>query len=86
MITGNDLLSLYDSSDADAVVADLMRSPITCDVDLPLREAIGVIICNEVHRVVVTDSSMADLAPIGVLSTSDVIQEMAQEGSVWQTE
>jgi CBS domain-containing protein len=86
VLTGNDLLSLYDSGDANAAVADLMRSPITCDVDLPLREAIDVIIRNEVHRVIVSDSSLAESAPVGVLSTSDVIQEMAQEGSVWQTE
>lgn len=84
VVTGNDLLSLYDSGEPTATVADLMRQPITCDIDLPLRDAVDVIIRNEVHRVVVTDSSVADAAPVGVLSTSDVIQEMAQEGSVWR--
>jgi CBS domain-containing protein len=83
VITGNDLLTLYESTQA-TTAKDLMRRPITCDIDLPLRDAIDLIISNEVHRVVVTDSSTADAAPAGILSTSDVIREMAQEGSVWQ--
>jgi CBS domain-containing protein len=84
VITGNDLLTLYESAQRTTTVKDLMRRPITCDIDLPLRDAIDLIIRNEVHRVVVTDSSAADAAPAGIFSTSDVIREMAQEGSVWQ--
>ena len=84
VITGNDLLTLYESTQPATTAKDLMRRPITCDIDLPLRDAIDLIIDNEVHRVVVTDSSTADAAPAGILSTSDIIREMAQEGSVWQ--
>jgi CBS domain-containing protein len=84
VITGNDLLTLYESTQPAATAKDLMRRPITCDIDLPLGKAIDIIIRNEVHRVVVTDSSTGEAAPAGILSTSDVIREMAQEGSVWQ--
>jgi CBS domain-containing protein len=84
VITGNDLLSLYESTQPATTANDLMNHPITCDIDLPLQDAIDLILCNEIHRVVVTDSSAGDAAPVGVLSTSDVIREMAQEGSVWQ--
>jgi CBS domain-containing protein len=84
VITGNDLLTLYESTQPAATAKDLMRRPITCDIDLPLGKAIDIIIRNEVHRVVATDSSTGDAAPAGILSTSDVIREMAQEGSVWQ--
>lgn len=84
VITGNDLLTLYESTPPATMARDVMQRPITCDIDLPLRDAIDLIIRHEVHRVVVTDSSTADAVPAGVLSTSDVIQEMAQEGSVWQ--
>ena len=84
VITGNDLLTLYESTQPATKAKDLMRRPITCDIDLPLRDAIDLIISKEVHRVVMTDSSTADAAPAGILSTSDVIREMAQEGSVWQ--
>ncbi len=85
VITGNDLLTLYNLTEPAATVSDLMRQPIVCDVDLPVRDAIDVIISNEVHRVVVTDSSVGHDAAVGILSTSDVVGEMAQEGSVWQT-
>lgn len=85
VITGNDLLTLYESTQAAITAKDLMQRPITCDIDLPLRDAIELILSNEVHRVVVTDSSTGHAAPAGILSTSDVIREMAQDGSVWQT-
>jgi len=84
VITGNDLLALYESAPPATAAKDVMRPPITCDIDLPLRSAIDLIIRHEVHRVVVTDSSLAEAAPAGILSTSDVVREMAQEGSVWQ--
>lgn len=84
VITGNDLLTLYESPQPATTAKDLMRQPITCDIDLPLRDAIDLIIRNEVHRVVVTDSATGDAAPAGILSTSDVIREMAHESSVWQ--
>jgi predicted transcriptional regulator len=84
VVTGNDLLSLYDAGDPDATVADLMSAPITCDPDLPLPEAADLMISNEVHRLVVTDASRPLAAPIGIVSTSDIVAEMAQAGSVWQ--
>lgn len=84
VLTGNDLLSLYETDTSATTVSELMHPPITCDIDLPLREAIDLMIRREVHRVVVTDTSTADGAPVGMLSTSDVIAEMAREGSIWQ--
>jgi CBS domain-containing protein len=84
VITGNDLLTLYESTPATTPAKDVMRPPITCDIDLPLQSALDLIIRHEVHRVVVTDGSAADPRPAGILSTSDVIREMAQAGSVWQ--
>lgn len=84
VITGNDLLSLYDEQELGATVSDLMSTPITCDPDLPLSEAAYLMISNEVHRLVVTDASRPHGAPIGIISTSDIVAEMAQAGSVWQ--
>ena len=86
VITGADLLALYESPQSATTAKDLMRAPITCDIDLSIRDAVDLIITEEVHRVVVTDPSSGDAAPVGILSTSDVIREMTQEGSVWQTD
>lgn len=85
VITGNDLLSLYVSADPRAPVSELMSPPITCDADLPLPDAADLIISNEVHRLIVTDSSRGpEAAPIGIVSTADIVAEMAYERSVWQ--
>jgi CBS domain-containing protein len=84
VITGNDLLTLYESGAAEATVADLMTPPVTCDAGLPLPDAADLIIRHEVHRLVVTDSARPDGGPIGILSTSDIVAEMAHERSVWQ--
>ncbi len=39
---------------------------------------------HEVHRLVVIDPARNDGAPIGTVSTSDILAEMADERSVWQ--
>jgi CBS domain-containing protein len=83
VLTGTDLLSLYQSGDADGTVADLMTPPITCAPELSLSDAADLMISQEVHRIVVVDPARPDAAPIGVVSTSDIVAEMADERSVW---
>jgi CBS domain-containing protein len=84
VITGNDLLSLYESRALQGTVADLMTTPIACAPDLSLSAAADVMIRHEVHRLVVTDPSRPDGVPIGIVSTSDIVAEMADERSVWR--
>jgi CBS domain-containing protein len=84
VITGTDLLSLYEPGNPETV-ADLMSTPIvTCDRDLALGDAAELMIRHEVHRLVVIDSSGSDGVPIGIVSTTDIVAEMAQDNSVWQ--
>jgi CBS domain-containing protein len=84
VITGTDLLSLYHGR-ADATVSTLMTTPvITCDPDLTLTAAAELMIDREVHRLVVVEAGGTGAAPIGVISTADIVAEMAQEGSVWR--
>jgi len=85
VITGSDLLSLYDPGEQAGTAAELIRKPlITADPNLSLSDAADLIIRHEVHRLVVVDPSAANGAPIGMVSTSDIVAEMAQERSVWQ--
>lgn len=84
VITGSDLLSLYQGGDPHGKVADLMAEPITCVPDLALSEAADLMIRREVHRLVVVDPARPDGAPIGIVSTSDIVAEMAYEHSVWR--
>jgi CBS domain-containing protein len=85
VITGADLLSLYDSREQVGTAAELIRrSLITADPDLALADAADLMIRHEVHRLVVVDPAASTGAPIGMVSTSDIVAEMAQERSVWQ--
>ena len=84
VITGNDLLSLYQVGAPRATVADLMTPPITCAPDLPLSKAADLMIGHEIHRLVVTSSSERYAPPLGILSTSDIVAEIAGDASVWQ--
>jgi predicted transcriptional regulator len=84
VITGNDLLSLYEARAIKGTVADLMTAPITCAPDVSLSAAADLMIRHEVHRLVVTDPSRPGGVPIGIVSTSDIVAEMADERSVWR--
>jgi CBS domain-containing protein len=85
VITGNDLLSLYEPGEHAGTVADLMSAPtISASPDLALAVAAELMVKHEVHRLVVVDSAGTDGAPIGIVSTSDILGEMAYERSVWQ--
>jgi CBS domain-containing protein len=85
VITGNDLLLLYAPGERGKTVAGLMTTPIiTCDADLPLPDAVGLMVKHEVHRLVVIGPDRSDRAPSGVVSTADIVAEMASERSDWQ--
>jgi len=86
IITGTDLLPSVWSGDLDrAVVADVMHEPITIGPEASLREAADQMITHYIHRLLVVDPAEPDSIPLGLISTSDIIYEMAQPGSAWQT-
>jgi CBS-domain-containing membrane protein len=87
VITANDLLSLYEPGEHPTTVANLMSaSIITAAPDLALADAAKLMLEHEVHRLVVIDPTRSHGAPIGIISTEDIIAEMAHERSVWQRE
>jgi CBS domain-containing protein len=84
VVTGHDLLSLYEGGERPQSVSDLMSPPITCAPDTSLSAAADLMIEREVHRLVVTDPSRPESPPVGLVSTSDIVAEMAGEHSVWR--
>jgi CBS domain-containing protein len=85
VVTGYDALALYDPSHGGETVAELMKAPvITVGPHLALTEAANLMLGHEVHRLVVVDPDRGDGAPIGIVSTSDIVAEMASDRSVWQ--
>lgn len=86
-ITGRDLMHLAGRNvDEKLKVSQCMnRSLLTVDINASLQEAADLMIQNHRHRVVVIDTNDPDSFPLGVLSSFDIVAEMARPGSIWQS-
>lgn len=86
VITGLDLLPLAGSNvDENLKVSELMnRTLLTIDINCTLQEAADIMIQNHRHRVIVVDQSDPKSFPLGVISSFDIVAEMARPGSIWQ--
>ena len=84
VLTGHDLLGIYDSPGLVETVAELMHAPLTIEPEATLREAADLMLKHEVHRLLVVDET-GDGAPLGLISTSDIVAEMAEPGSAWRS-
>jgi CBS domain-containing protein len=79
VVTGVDLLQRA----ADEPVNELMQRPLTITSSATLREAADMMLERVVHRLVVVDPTAPESMPVGLISTADVVAEMAAPGSVW---
>jgi CBS domain-containing protein len=85
VVSGLDLLAFCEDRDcSDITVAEVMHPPITIHMAATLREAADLMIKNHHHRLVVVDPGQPEAMPLGIISSYDIIAEMAQPGSVWQ--
>lgn len=86
VISGLDLLPHCISGDCkDVIVSDVMHPALTIAMNASLREAADTMIENHHHRLVVIDPEYPEAVPLGVISSSDIVAEMARPGSVWQS-
>ena len=85
-ITGRDLIHLAgrDVEENWKVSQCMNRSLLSIDINASLQEAADLMIQNHRHRVVVIDSDDPDGFPLGVISSFDIVAEMARPGSIWQ--
>jgi predicted transcriptional regulator len=86
LITGHQLVHLAGSPiDENLQVRDFMnRNIITVDIHSSLQEAADLMIQNHRHRIVVVDGDDPESFPLGVISTFDIVAEMARPQSIWQ--
>jgi CBS domain-containing protein len=84
VVTGADLLPLVAGGGTDMPVRDLMQKPLTIGAEASLREAADRMLKEEVHRLLVADPDAPDGFPLGIVSTADLVAEMAEPGSVWR--
>ena len=86
VISGADLLEACEEPDcSDLTVTQVMHPALTIHMGASLREAADRMIEHHHHRLVVVDPAQPDAMPLGVISSFDIVAEMARPGSVWQT-
>jgi predicted transcriptional regulator len=86
IFSGLDLLSLseYDRIPDSLLVTELMHPPLNISIHATLNEAAKMMIDNHHHRILVIDPEHVDSLPLGVISSFDIVSEMARPNSVWQ--
>jgi CBS domain-containing protein len=85
VVSGRDLLQFVKNGvDAKLIVRDVMHPALTIDINASLREAADKMIQHHYHRLVVTDKNDPEAFPLGIISTFDIVAQMARPDSVWQ--
>jgi CBS domain-containing protein len=86
VVSGLDLLRFCDFESAckDVTVADVMHPALTIHMTASLQEAANKLIENHYHRLIVVDPAQPDTVPLGIISSFDIVAEMARPESIWQ--
>jgi CBS domain-containing protein len=77
VVTGFDLLSYGDGGDPAEAVTKVMHPPLTIRPDASLHTAGEQMLAHRVHQLLVIDPAEPDSLPLGVISTFDLVIEMA---------
>jgi CBS domain-containing protein len=87
VVSEKDLLPLLKNGGIpDTVtVSDVMHKLLAIRMHASLREAADMMIQHHHHRVIVVDDNDPDAFPLGIVSSFDIVAEMARAGSVWQS-
>ena len=85
VVSGKDLLpSIENGVDEKMTVRDIMHPALTIDIHATLRTAADMMIQKHYHRLVVIDQDDPQAFPLGIISSFDIVAEMARPGSIWQ--
>jgi len=86
VVTGNDLMKFAGKRVEETLtVSEVMsRELLTVDMNASLQEAADLMVQNHKHRVSVVDKDDPGSFPLGVISSFDIVAEMARPGSIWQ--
>jgi len=85
VVSGLDMLAACDMEDcAEKTVTEVMHPALTITMDATLQEAANMMIENHHHRLLVIDPEDPDSIPLGIISSFDIVGEMARPDSVWQ--
>jgi CBS domain-containing protein len=66
------------------MVSKAMHPLLTIGIQATLREAANKMIENHHHRLVVVDPEDPESMPLGIISSFDIVAQMARPDSIWQ--
>jgi CBS domain-containing protein len=79
VVSQTDLVKAFDRDWENMVAEDVMTpDAVTIVADIPVMAAVELMVDNQIHRVVITQGGLAPRRPVGVLSMTDVVREMAK--------
>ena len=85
VISGQDMLQFVGKDiDPQKTVRDIMHPALTIEINASLRDAADKMIQNHHHRLVVIDGDDPNAFPLGIISSVDIVAEMARPDSIWQ--
>jgi predicted transcriptional regulator len=86
VVSGKDLLPFVkDGVDEVLTVRDVMHPALTIDIHASLQQAADLMIQKHYHRLIVVDEKEPNAFPLGIISSFDIVAEMAKPGSIWQS-
>ncbi len=85
VVSGKDLLPfVVNGVDDNLTVHDIMHPALSIDINAPLEEAANLMIQKHHHRLLVIDQADPQAFPLGIISSNDIVAEMAKPDSIWQ--
>ncbi len=85
VVSGKDLMPyVVNGIDEKLTVSNIMHPTLSIDINAPLREAANLMIEKHYHRLVVADKTDPQAFPLGIISSYDIVAEMAKPDSIWQ--
>lgn len=86
VVSGADLLPCVQNGvDESVTVREVMHPALTIDIHASLRAAADKMIQHHHHRLIVVDEADPEAFPLGIISSFDIVAQMARPDSVWQT-
>lgn len=85
VVSGMDLITFCEDDDCEEItVAEVMHDPLTIGMSASLREAADKMIKSHHHRLIVVDPDDPEAVPLGIISSYDIVAEMARPESPWR--
>jgi len=78
VVSQSDLVKVCEKDWEGLAAEDVMTPDVVTMVgDIPVLAAVELMLDNQIHRVVIIQGGLAPRRPVGVLSMTDVVREMA---------